>query len=273
MRWSTFSVAKLLTGGRQRTRQPDHQFTWAPFEEEFNTHYYPLAYQMQKRREFETLEQGGMTVTEYETKFSKLAKNYPEMIQNDKAKSQKCYMGLRNGLRDYLVKWQDYGELVQMALQMEMSRNTCPRDGGHDQGGKRARVEYGGPKKHNNNYRANYYQGNPPTGGKPPFRPDANRGPGRQGSNGGRRPPCPECGRDHIGPCRFTSGACLKCENMGHWQKHCPLWKRDRDGGAPRPPQLSRRLRDARSGQAITRKVEKLRVAPSLSPEKRPRTH
>lgn len=70
----------------ERTRRHP---TWEQFKEAFNAEYCPPAYREAKRKEFEGLTQGTMTVAEYETKFRDLSKFCLYMIPDDITKMQR----------------------------------------------------------------------------------------------------------------------------------------------------------------------------------------
>ncbi|XP_028096138.1 uncharacterized protein LOC114296046, partial [Camellia sinensis] len=44
---------------------------------------------------------------------------------------------------------------------------------------------------------------------------------------GNAKPTCSDCGKQHFGVYRRTSGACYECGEMGHYVKDCPKTKAD----------------------------------------------
>lgn len=66
---------------------------------------------------------------------------YPEMVQDEKLRCEKFYMGLRGRIWDFVPSWHDYVDLVQIAFRMEMSRNICIEDKEYEQDRKRGRTE------------------------------------------------------------------------------------------------------------------------------------
>ena len=51
--------------------------SWTQFKEEFLEKFYPTVYKDQKTEEFFKLEQGTMSMTDYEKKFSELVRHFP----------------------------------------------------------------------------------------------------------------------------------------------------------------------------------------------------
>ena len=60
--------------------------TWEQFKEAFTTEYCPPAYCEARRREFEGLRQGNMSVAEYERRFRELSEYCAHLVPSDEAK-------------------------------------------------------------------------------------------------------------------------------------------------------------------------------------------
>jgi hypothetical protein len=60
-----------------------------------------------KKKEFENLKQGSMTVSEYVTQFTKLSCYAPDNVDTDKKKQGYCLNGLNDGLA-YALKARDF---------------------------------------------------------------------------------------------------------------------------------------------------------------------
>ncbi|CAL2257382.1 unnamed protein product [Prunus armeniaca] len=73
----------------QRRYQDLSAITWQLFRAAFDSQYYPLAYQNLKMEEFVQLEQGAMTVLEYEKKFNELSK-YCILLVEDRIRNASC---------------------------------------------------------------------------------------------------------------------------------------------------------------------------------------
>ncbi|XP_060962147.1 uncharacterized protein LOC133032280 [Cannabis sativa] len=115
--------------------------TWEEFRELFNSKYYNEAICSVKRKEFNELVQTeGMSVTEYTTKFVRLAKLAVGIVPTDFSKKEKYMVGLNMNIRHDLVittnEATTYAETVEKALRAEgavkfhQERQVTPNVGG-----------------------------------------------------------------------------------------------------------------------------------------------
>ena len=98
--------------------------TWADFKKSFQEKYYPKSFCDEKRKEFLNLVQGGMTVAEYEKKFTELAKYALALIAEEADKCKRFEDGLRSEIRTPVTastEWTDFAKLVEAALRVEKS--------------------------------------------------------------------------------------------------------------------------------------------------------
>ncbi|KAM6597853.1 hypothetical protein CsatA_008377 [Cannabis sativa] len=100
------------------------RMTWEEFRELFNAKYYNEAVRSAKRKEFIELVQGeSMSVTEYTTKFDRLAKLASGIVPTDFSKKEKYLAGLNAKIRhDLVITTSDtttYAEMVDKALRAE----------------------------------------------------------------------------------------------------------------------------------------------------------
>ena len=79
---------------KRRYRDP-LAITWQLFRVAFDSQYYLQAYQNVKMQEFLQLEQGIMTVLEYEKKFNDLSKYCLPLVDDEIKKCQLFTMGLK----------------------------------------------------------------------------------------------------------------------------------------------------------------------------------
>ena len=75
----------------ERTRK---RHTWAQFKAAFHTDFCPPAFVETKRLEFETLTQGSMTVSEYESRFRELSDFYPNLGVDEVSRKRRFLDGL-----------------------------------------------------------------------------------------------------------------------------------------------------------------------------------
>ncbi|XP_060973949.1 uncharacterized protein LOC133039137 [Cannabis sativa] len=100
------------------------RMTWEEFRELFNAKYYNEAVRSAKRKEFIEWVQGeSMSVTEYTTKFDRLAKLASGIVPTDFSKKEKYLAGLNAKIRhDLVITTNDtttYAEMVDKALRAE----------------------------------------------------------------------------------------------------------------------------------------------------------
>jgi hypothetical protein len=89
---------------------------WQEFKNSFRSHHVPLRVMKLKKKEFEDLKQGSMTVSEYVTRFTQLSRYAPDNVLND---------GLSYALeaRDFI----NFQDMVDKALILENQRGIIER--------------------------------------------------------------------------------------------------------------------------------------------------
>ncbi|XP_028089474.1 uncharacterized protein LOC114289857 [Camellia sinensis] len=75
-------------------RDRNGNMTWARFNEIFYNKYFSQCFRNRKVSEFQELKQAKMSVTEYEARFTELARFTPHMVDTDYKKAQKFEGGL-----------------------------------------------------------------------------------------------------------------------------------------------------------------------------------
>ncbi|XP_058106969.1 uncharacterized protein LOC131250704 [Magnolia sinica] len=98
-----------------------HVWTWGEFEARFNVKYLPQTYQHERENEFLRLQQGGMSVAQYENHFTELSRYASEMIASEAIKMRRFTAGLRSDIRSKIccVNIRTYAELVEMSIKAE----------------------------------------------------------------------------------------------------------------------------------------------------------
>lgn len=189
-----------------RTKFVDQLPTWEDFEREFHFHYQSPVYRMTKRREFETLMQGQLSVTEYEARFTDLSEYYPEVANDEKLRADRFWMGLKPSLRTFFPSWINYADLVEIALKMEWSYDFATKDGDREPKKPREQDDHSERQQERSEDQSNG------------LRRD------NRGSNKSLKKHlfCQKCGNLHSGKCYRDTGACLTCGATDHWKKDCP---------------------------------------------------
>ena len=105
--------------------------TWDQFKEAFTTEYCPPAYYEARRREFEGLRQGNMSVAEYERKFRELSEYCAHLVPNDDTKKIRFIDGLNENIVLTLAgsihpTYQSARDAaLELERQVEMRRPRC----------------------------------------------------------------------------------------------------------------------------------------------------
>ena len=102
--------------------------SWTQFREEFLEKFYPTVYKDQKIEEFFKLEQGAMSVTDYEKKFLELVRHVPLFCDHEVQKSKRFVVGLKKEVKSILasVSHNQYGQVVKAAIRIERSLRLAP---------------------------------------------------------------------------------------------------------------------------------------------------
>ncbi|XP_058082361.1 uncharacterized protein LOC131230453 [Magnolia sinica] len=105
----------------QRGVPATYAWTWAGFREKFLEKYFPRSCRNEKIAQFLKLEQGSMTVAQYEARFDELSRFMPKALEDMEYKLQKFKEGLRPGIQSRLCAWDfgDFAELVDKAMRVE----------------------------------------------------------------------------------------------------------------------------------------------------------
>ncbi|RVW21225.1 hypothetical protein CK203_114569 [Vitis vinifera] len=129
----------------RRLLEDQGPITWRQFREAFYKKYFPDSVRRQKVGEFIRLEQGNMTVAQYEAKFTELSRFSPQLIATEEEKALKFQDGLKPYLKNKIsiLKLGVYSEVVDRALIVEkdneelhqyreQQRKRNRSDGAHD---------------------------------------------------------------------------------------------------------------------------------------------
>jgi hypothetical protein len=107
------------------TAHPNRQnITWQEFRENFRTSHIPSGVIKLKQREFFSLRQGSMSVTEYLDKFTHLSRYAPDEVNNDPKRQERFLDGLTGPLNYQLQShiFLDFQTLLNKAIGLESKR-------------------------------------------------------------------------------------------------------------------------------------------------------
>ncbi|XP_060674056.1 uncharacterized protein LOC132804125, partial [Ziziphus jujuba] len=230
----------------EKTRR---RHTWDQFKIAFSTEFCPPAYREARRREFEGLRQGNMTVTEYERRFRELSEFCMHLIPDDHAKKVRFIDGLNESIgytlsgsvhptyqsaRDAALELERQAEIHRPSRRrpFEGSYSGVPRQGaskkshssGSDSGGFSPRGRF----QRRGGYRMPQPARHSISGGTSSY----------QHSGFSPKPFCRRCNRAHHGICQFE-GVCFQCGQAGHIKRNCPYGEAGVLGASPPSHQAS----------------------------------
>jgi hypothetical protein len=112
-----------------KAHEEPESINWQEFKNSFKSHHVPLGVIKLKKKEFEDLKQGSMSVNEYVTRFTQLSLYAPDNVDTDEKKQDLFLNGLNDGLA-YALKARDFTnfqDMVDKALVLENRRGIMER--------------------------------------------------------------------------------------------------------------------------------------------------
>jgi hypothetical protein len=102
----------------------DSYVTWAEFTTQFRNYHIPAGLMKIKKKEFLSLKQGNMSVSEYRDKFIQLSRYAPNEVADDERKQEHFIEGLNGSLLYALVAhtFPSFQRLLDKALAIEHKR-------------------------------------------------------------------------------------------------------------------------------------------------------
>ncbi|KAA0066456.1 pol protein [Cucumis melo var. makuwa] len=191
------------------------QITWQQFKESFYAKFFSASLRDAKRQEFLNLEQGDMTVEQYDAEFDMLSRFAPEMIATEAARADKFVRGLRLDIQGLVRAFRPATHVDALRLAVDLSlqerANSSKTAGRGSTSGQKRKAEQQPVPVPQRNFRSGgefrYFQQKPFEAG------EAARG----------KPLCTTCGKHHLGRCLFGTRTCFKCRQEGHTADRCPL--------------------------------------------------
>lgn len=174
---------------------------WTNFKRQFGDKYVPTHIRRQKAAEFQQLVQGNMSVLEYLTKFERLSRYAPELVDTVDKKIAKFLEGLNPIIeRDAtgVVPLITFEEAVKRAYKFENFHHKI------------LRLQGKGPQQQQGSQQRNHQHK-------------------RQRQDQVVQNPlvCTHCGKNHeSAQCRTITGACFRCGSMAHQMRDCPRQNR-----------------------------------------------
>jgi hypothetical protein len=195
-----------------RLRNPDAgAWTWEQFTMVFVEKFFPDSVRDRMETQFLALFQGPLSVADYESKFSELARYAPHQVDSEFRRAKRFVHGLNPAVRGRLsaLVFTDYGEACRRALAVELEleesralySQRAEKTGDRDRGKKRRRED---------------------------------RRPQRQQQQQVQGPPPP---RVQGGQQQRPRGACFTCGSLEHQRNACPVWLQRQAAPAAQPQQ------------------------------------
>ncbi|KAL4028604.1 hypothetical protein IC575_011805 [Cucumis melo] len=169
------------------------QITWQQFKESFCAKFFSASLRDAKRQEFLNLEQGDMTVEQYDAEFDMLSRFTPEMIATEAARADKFVRGLRLDIQGLVRAFRPatHADALRLAVDLSLQEraNSSKVAGRGSTSGQKRKA-------------SSLFQ-----------------------SRAELRtvPLCATCGKHHLGRCLFGTRTCFKCRQEGHTTDRCPM--------------------------------------------------
>ncbi|KAL0546671.1 hypothetical protein IC582_016583 [Cucumis melo] len=191
------------------------QITWQQFKESFYAKFFSASLRDAKRQEFLNLEQGDMTVEQYDAEFDMLSRFAPEMIATEAARADKFVRGLRLDIQGLVRAFRlaTHADALRLAVDLSLQEraNSSKTAGRGSTSGQKRKAEQQPVPVPQRNFRP---------GGE--FRSFQQK-PFEAGEAARGKPLCTTCGKHHLGRCLFGTRTCFKCRQEGHTADRCPL--------------------------------------------------
>ncbi|KAL0560323.1 hypothetical protein IC582_000724 [Cucumis melo] len=191
------------------------QITWQQFKESFYAKFFSASLRDAKRQKFLNLEQGDMTVEQYDAEFDMLSRFAPEMIATEAARADKFVRGLRLDIQGLVRAFRPatHADALRLAVDLSLQEraNSSKTAGRGSTSGQKRKAEQQPVPVPQRNFR--------PGGEFRSFQQKTFEA----GEAARGKPLCTTCGKHHLGRCLFGTRTCFKCRQEGHTADRCPL--------------------------------------------------
>ncbi|GMN21843.1 hypothetical protein TIFTF001_045562 [Ficus carica] len=189
--------------------------SWQDFMIEFRVMYYNREILTTQQNEFNSFRQGSMTVTETVKKFEQLARLCPELVPNETEKAIRAEYRINQDKEARIQILKAKKENKDAAKQLQPRQNLKLYSKGQTSNSAQNFKQLGKNKKRKN-ATSQGQQGNYP-------QKKTNRGSGGNNNNSNSYPVCAQCGKKHIGVCKFGMNICYLYDKEGHYARNCIL--------------------------------------------------
>jgi hypothetical protein len=178
--------------------------TWVEFSTQFRNYHIPAGLMKIKRKEFLSLKQGGMSVSEYRDKFIQLSRYAPRDVEDDEKKHELFLEGLIGPLQYQLIShtFPSFQRLLDKAIAVENKRFEF---------GEKRRAANQGHAGSSSCPRYTTTQSTPAHGSS-----------GHQTQQTQTAPPQASTPAGPVAPNASTNRSCFKCGQSGHYANYCP---------------------------------------------------
>ncbi|XP_040948993.1 uncharacterized protein [Gossypium hirsutum] len=185
---------------------PESQITWDLFQKEFQKKYIGEMYIEDKKQEFLLLQQGDMSVIDYEREFSRLSRYASEFIPTEADSCKRFLRGLRDEIKVQLVSHRitELVDLIERAKMVEQvlgldKKTEVVRPTGKRTGTTSSNPQPKRPKEFQSGWRSSFRsdRGGRSRGKQTMISTGSVRGPSREIDI----PDCQHCGKKHRGEC------------------------------------------------------------------------
>ncbi|XP_040952743.1 uncharacterized protein [Gossypium hirsutum] len=180
-----------------------------------------------KKQEFLLLQQGDMSVIDYEREFSRLSRYASEFIPTEADSCKRFLRGLRDEIKVQLVSHRitELVDLIERAKMVEQvlgpdKKTEVVRPTGKRTGTTNSNPQPKRPKEFQSGWRSSFRsdRGGRSRGKQTMISTGSVRGPSREIDI----PDCQHCGKKHRGECWKLTRGCFRCGSTDHFIRDCP---------------------------------------------------
>ncbi|XP_074346752.1 uncharacterized protein LOC141685558 [Apium graveolens] len=211
-----------------RALKKEEVIPWNRFKNIFLDKYFPRYMQTQIKLKFFELKQEGMTVGEYEKRFTELARFIGDYVDTDEKRAKRFQQGLKPWLRSRVTSFElaTYAKVVQkvMVIEGESDQNSKEKESKKRKFGSSGEGSAQGSQSGKNFKKFGFHnQGGPRSFKKSDNKSQSNRiqGPSGQRFQQATNLECKFCNKRHTGNFNKANIICYKCNPKGHYANEC----------------------------------------------------